>query len=98
MSACHLSLSESAVQAVAHWMANQVQSFGRLRHREAVRGISERFGDGFFVINRNGHKGISPVVLREFRKLTLGCVRWNKRRYYWCATTPAGDSAETEWR
>jgi len=68
---------------VAKWMRIKRHKEGILRHKDAVEGITTRFGDEFIYINKDGNPAIREDVLAEFRGLTKHSVVWEKSMLRW---------------
>jgi hypothetical protein len=68
---------------VAAWMLTQVESEERFYQRDAVWKIKKYFGERFIYLNQNHNPAISREVLKEFLRISLKTVVWNKRERYW---------------
>lgn len=69
-------------------MADYVARHGELPQDEAAMEIEDKFGVGFVYENANGNLGISPEVLKKFRKLTEKTVVWDRGRREWRKREP----------
>jgi hypothetical protein len=63
-------------EAIAQWMAGELERDGFLRQRYAAYEIIERFGAEFTYVNRNGNPAIDKEVLAAFREMTAESVIW----------------------
>ena len=72
---------------VANWMLQQVEH-GILDQKRAAYHIRRYFGEKFVYLNRNGNPAISREVLKEFLKITLHTVVWNRKERFWRQRRP----------
>lgn len=75
-------MSEAAEQA-AQWMFEQIQQRKMLDQGSAAMQIRKHFGKDLVYTNQNGNWGISPDVLKRFRKLTGDDVIWERGSRMW---------------
>jgi len=68
---------------VAEWMLEQLRRSDTLYQEEAVFQIQELFGEGFCYENENGNLAIARSVLKEFRRLTVDSVVWERGERAW---------------
>jgi hypothetical protein len=72
----------ATAEDVGRWMAGCLERDGRLDQRDAAHELTARFGDQFTSLTDRGHLGISPRVLRAFRKAADG-PSWDQRSLCW---------------
>jgi hypothetical protein len=68
---------------VAAWMLNQVELKERFYQQDAVWSVRKYFGERFIYLNQNHNPAISREVLKEFLRISLKTVVWNRRERYW---------------
>jgi hypothetical protein len=68
---------------VAAWMVSQLEGKRGLYQARAVRKIRDKFGEMHVYLNANGNLAISKDVLKQFRCLTGGTVRWQRTDHCW---------------
>jgi len=68
---------------VAQWMLETVQARRTLDQGTAAHQIRQQFGSEYVYTNANGNWGISPAVLKEFRKLSGDTVIWDRGYKEW---------------
>lgn len=70
-------------QEVAELMLARLEADDVLYQDEIVYVIERECGDEHVRINDNGNLAIQSNVLKAFRKLTEGCVVWEKGERCW---------------
>lgn len=71
------------IKQVAQWMVKTLREQGEIYQDEVADTLHEKFSEEFVYENENGNWGISKAVLKEFRKLTEGWVKWEPSGRYW---------------
>ena len=77
---------------VADWMLEQVKTKGELNQKDAAWHIRRYFGKRFIYLNENHNPAISREVLKEFLRISLKTVVWNRRERYWRLRQPSDPS------
>ena len=67
---------------VAEFLVEELNQTDALYQGTIARKISNRFGDEFTFINRNGNRAICKYVLSQFKALTPHAV-WDKEQRMW---------------
>ncbi|OXM82816.1 hypothetical protein CF651_29105 [Paenibacillus rigui] len=74
---------ESKAEEIAQWMLKEVKFAGILYQTEAVRYITEHYGESYIYTNENGNVSISKEVKKLFKKLHGGRVAWDRDGFFW---------------
>ena len=68
---------------VAQWMLDELTRVKYLDQEVVVYAIKDKFGSEFTYDNENGNLAIDKGVLREFSKLTVNTVVWERGARLW---------------
>lgn len=74
---------ENTAEQVAEWMISELKNEGKLNQVDAVKHISENFGEVFIYVNDNGNQSIAKEVKKSFKKLHNGRAAWDRDRFFW---------------
>ncbi|MBK9266343.1 MAG: hypothetical protein IPM54_41980 [Polyangiaceae bacterium] len=76
-------------------MLEEVKTKGTLYQRDAVEHIDRHFGQRFVYSNENDNPAISTNVLKEFERISLKTVVWNRREFFWRLRQPSDPSSRS---
>lgn len=74
---------EFTAEQVAEWMLSELKDTGKLNQPDAVKHISDTFGEHFIYVNDNGNQSISKDVKKAFKKLHAGRAAWDRDGFFW---------------
>lgn len=75
-------------QAIAQWMAAQLEGRLWLRQNLVARHVRTAWGEDFVYKNKNRNWALAPSVLDEFRDITGESVVWSRGKQSWRARKP----------